>query len=369
MCDDKTPANDRENGAYPWLIEDEPKNGMWGISPTMASILAISSSEPQNELSRKYRLWTNKSIPWMSSIQYLGSQTWKYSKWPDHSHNWICRRRPEPDKSRRHHSWLLFCTAAKSGSPRIKDPVQRLSWVGPFIIQEVLPNENYIVRRLNTNKTQILHWNRPKKFVPNQLLEDSFLDERLQPDEEIVIPQDDIYTISWQTNFGDQLTTRGNEPIPTNLPNGKQPLTAEVNPNDAHENETDYTITTDSPNDVSDAEQIQNERMKSDVTNRNEASEAIKNENSDLPNSAVYHKNQEKSLPDLSGRQENEANFSKTKEILPKKTMHKSLRKEGMILSCPKYRRVMMETNMNPRGERYNLRPNHVPNYSEDFRY
>ena len=110
-----------------------------------------------------------------------------------------------------------------------------------------------------------MHRIRLKNFVPNQPLEDNFRDERLQPDEEIVIPQDDLYTITWETNFGDQLATRGNEPIPTSLPNGKQ-VTAETNSSDAHENEEDYLITTDSPNAVSDAAQNQNERMKSDVS-------------------------------------------------------------------------------------------------------
>ena len=85
----------------------------------------------------------------------------------------------------------------------------------------------------------------------------------------------------WETNFGDQLAARGNAPIPTNLPNGEQPATAEANPNDAHENKADYIITTDIPNADNDAAQSQNERMKSDVTNRNEANEADKNEKSD----------------------------------------------------------------------------------------
>ena len=98
----------------------------------------------------------------------------------------------------------------------------------------------------------------PKKFVPTQPLDDNFLDERLQPDEEIVIPQDDFYTLTWETNFGDQLAAQGNEPIPTNLPNAEQPVTAEADSNDAHENEADYIITTDSPNDVNDAAQSQN---------------------------------------------------------------------------------------------------------------
>ena len=113
-------------------------------------------------------------------------------------------------------------------------------WVGPFIIQKVLPNENYIVRRLNTNKTQNLHRIRLKKFAPNQPLQDNFREERLQQDEEIVIPQDDISTTTWETNFGEQLATRGNEPIPTSLPNGERPTTTEANTSDANENEAYY---------------------------------------------------------------------------------------------------------------------------------
>ena len=46
--------------------------------------------------------------------------------------------------------------------------------VGPFIVMKILPNENYIVRRLNTNKTQMLHRTRLQNFVPNQPLEDSY---------------------------------------------------------------------------------------------------------------------------------------------------------------------------------------------------
>ena len=42
---DNAPANDREIGANTCFTQDESQNGMWGISPTMAQILAISSSQ------------------------------------------------------------------------------------------------------------------------------------------------------------------------------------------------------------------------------------------------------------------------------------------------------------------------------------
>ena len=162
--------------------------------------------------------------------------------------------------------------------------------VGPFILQRVLPNENYIVRRLNTNKTQILHRILLIKFVPNPPLEDNFRENRLQPDEEIFIPQDDFCTITWETNFGEQLVTRGCEPTPTNLPTGEQPTTANANASDAHENKTDYIFTRDELNDATDAARNQKERLNDDVSKRKEANEAARDETSDWPIPAVYPK-------------------------------------------------------------------------------
>ena len=204
-----------------------------------------------------------------------------------------------------------FVLQLKADHQGSKIPFRDYHWVGPFSIQRVLPNDNYIVRRLNTNETQILHHLALKSFVPNQPLQDNFQPERLQQDEEIVIPQDDLYMITWETNFGEQLPTRGSEPIPTSLPNCERPITTEANTSDANENEADYVITTDSPNVDNDAAQSQKERMKNDVSNTNEATEATRNENSAWPDSAVFFtKKQAKSLPDLSDRQENDANFS-----------------------------------------------------------
>ena len=82
-----------------------------------------------------------------------------------------------------------------------KIPFRDFRWTGPFVVQKVLPNNNYKVRRFNTNKTQILHRIRLKKFVQNVPLEDTYKEEKLQPDEPIIIPQDDLYTISWEADF------------------------------------------------------------------------------------------------------------------------------------------------------------------------
>ena len=91
---------------------------------------------------------------------------------------------------------FCFILQPKADTQGSKIPFRDYRWVGLYIVQKVLPNDNYIIRRLNTNKTQILHRIRLKKFVPNKPLEDNYQNEKLQADEEIIIPQDDLYTIS-----------------------------------------------------------------------------------------------------------------------------------------------------------------------------
>ena len=71
-------------------------------------------------------------------------------------------------------------------------------WIGPYVIEKVLPNENYIVRKLNS---QILHPIRLPKYTPNTKITDVRPEGNLQADDEIVIPQDDLYIISWEIEF------------------------------------------------------------------------------------------------------------------------------------------------------------------------
>ena len=132
---------------------------------------------------------------------------------------------------------------------------------------------------------------------------------------------------------------------------------------DASENEADYIITTDSPVDVNDAARSRNERMKSDVSKTNEANEAARNENSDWPDSAVYHKNQEKSLPDLPEKHENDANFSEGNSANESDTQNSPKRKDDNIvpeLSQNDYR----NESLSPRVGRYIIRPDPNSNYS-----
>ena len=261
-----------------------------------------------------------------------------------------------------------FVLQPKTDHQGSKIPFRDYRWVEPFIVQKVLPNENYIVLRINTNKTQILHRIRLKKFVPNQPLEDNFREQRLQPDEKIVIPQDDLYIITWETDFGEQLITRGHDPISTSLPNGERPNAAQPNPNDAHENEPDYIITRDETNYADDAAQSRNEGLNDDVAKRNEANEATRNEESDWPNPAVSPNTQEKSSPNTDGRLKSDENFLRRTLATENDAQNSPNRGDDIIVPEILENDARNES-LSPRGRIYTLRPNPDSNYSEDFRY
>ena len=59
--------------------------------------------------------------------------------------------------------------------------------------------------KLNTNKTQILHRIRFRKYNPEKPPEDNHQETQWQAADNIVVPQDDQYTISWEADFDGHL--------------------------------------------------------------------------------------------------------------------------------------------------------------------
>ena len=62
--------------------------------------------------------------------------------------------------------YILQPEADHQGS---KTPLTEFRWIGLYIIEKVLPNNNYLVRKMGTNKTQVLHRMRMRQFTPRQL--------------------------------------------------------------------------------------------------------------------------------------------------------------------------------------------------------
>ena len=98
-----------------------------------------------------------------------------------------------------------FILQPKADHQGSKIPFRDFRWIGPYLVEKVLRNNNYIVRKLNTNKTQILHRIRLRKYNPEKPPEDNHQETQWQVDDNIVVPQDDLYTIAWEAEFGGHL--------------------------------------------------------------------------------------------------------------------------------------------------------------------
>ena len=100
---------------------------------------------------------------------------------------------------------LLLHTSAESRPPRVKKPFRDFRWIGSYLVEKFLPNNTYIVRKLNTNKTQLLHRTRLRNYNPEKPPQDNYQEAQWQIDDIIVIPKDELYTLAWEVEFGGHL--------------------------------------------------------------------------------------------------------------------------------------------------------------------
>ena len=95
--------------------------------------------------------------------------------------------------------YILQPNADYQGS---KMPFPEFRWIGPFFIEKVLPNNNYTVRKIGTNKTQVLHRMRMRQFTPRQPPADiTVKPQEYKSDPEVSLHHDDLYAKAWEYDF------------------------------------------------------------------------------------------------------------------------------------------------------------------------
>ena len=63
----------------------------------------------------------------------------------------------------------VYILQPKADHQRSKIPFTVFLWIWPYIFEKVLPNTKYLVRKIGTNKAQILHQMRLRQFKPANL--------------------------------------------------------------------------------------------------------------------------------------------------------------------------------------------------------
>ena len=101
-----------------------------------------------------------------------------------------------------------------------KIPFTEFRCIGPHINENVLPNNNYLVRKIGTNKTQVLHRMRMRQFTPRQPPADiTVKPQEYKSDPEMSLHHNDLYAGAWEYDY-DQPTfdNENDNAVPPNLP-------------------------------------------------------------------------------------------------------------------------------------------------------
>ena len=83
-----------------------------------------------------------------------------------------------------------------------KIPFTENQWTGPYNVEEVLPNNNYLVRKIGTGKTQVLHRMRLRQSTSRQPTPDvESTPQDWFSDPEVIIQYADLYARAWESKY------------------------------------------------------------------------------------------------------------------------------------------------------------------------
>ena len=96
----------------------------------------------------------------------------------------------------------VYVLQPKADHQGSKIPFTKFRWIGPYIIEKVLPNNIYQVRNIGTNKMQVLHRMRMRQFTPRQHPADiRRVPQEYKPDPDVSLKHDDLYARAWGYDY------------------------------------------------------------------------------------------------------------------------------------------------------------------------
>ena len=96
----------------------------------------------------------------------------------------------------------LYVVQPKADHQGSEIPFEEFRWIGPYIIDTVLPNNNYLVRKIGTNETQMLHRMWMRQFPPRQPPADiRFTPQEYKPDPDVSLKHDDLHARAWEYDY------------------------------------------------------------------------------------------------------------------------------------------------------------------------
>ena len=113
----------------------------------------------------------------------------------------------------------IYILQPKTDHQGSKIPFTEFRWIGPYIIEKVLPNNNYLVRKIGTNRTQMLHRMRMRQLTPRQPPADiQVKPQEYKSDPEVSLSHDDLYAKAWEYDYEQPIfDAESKNAAPTNL--------------------------------------------------------------------------------------------------------------------------------------------------------
>ena len=95
-------------------------------------------------------------------------------------------------------SEFVYALQPKADHQRSTIPFTDSRWIGPYIIENVLTNNIYLVCKIGTNKTQVLHRMQMSQFTPHQPRVDIPITlQEYKPDPDVSLKHDVFYATAW----------------------------------------------------------------------------------------------------------------------------------------------------------------------------
>ena len=96
----------------------------------------------------------------------------------------------------------VYVLQPKADHQGSKIPITELRLIGPYLVGKVLPNNNYLLRKNGTNKTQVLHRMQMRQFTPRQRPGDiRIAPQEFKPDPDVGLKHDDLYARAWEYDY------------------------------------------------------------------------------------------------------------------------------------------------------------------------
>ena len=210
------------------------------------------------------------------------------------------------------------------------------------------------MRKLNTNKTQILHRIHLRKYNPEKPPEDNSQEARWQTDDNIVVAQDDLNPIAWGAEFGGHLF---DTPIINSDPNA-------IDFDESYTQGPDTVIVPRSYFHDSNNGQNRETCPISDPSVPETLKPKGNGQSQDIETTIDQtHNENSKETSDPSTDTET------TCEPIPQPPLRQSDTPSTLAINDPTTDNIPQTEASHSRGGKYNLRPNPNPNYSELYRF